>query len=280
VPQVQQKGHWARDCRSKPKKEAVNTTQEEESLMLITATPWFEPQQMSVAGVSKAVDMAAHIVHLCEEKVFAQLGEREEHDSKSWICDTRAMNHMSGSWAASTELDAAVRDTARFGDDSVAEIEERGSVVFICKNGEHRSFAGVYFIPRLMANIVSVGQLDEAGYDIHIKNARMDVREPGGRLLARVQRKENMLYVFDVNVAQRANCLVAREDMEARRWHARLGHVNMPELQRMANRDLVRGLPHIRAVDDLCEACMASRGGRHSWIRRRGGQSAHWSLPW
>jgi hypothetical protein len=90
-------------------------------------------------------------------------------------------------------------------------------MVFMCKNGEHRSFVGVYFIPRLMANIVSVGQLDEAGYDIDIKNARMDIREPGDQLLARMQRKENMLYVLDVNVAQRANCLMARADTEARR---------------------------------------------------------------
>jgi hypothetical protein len=95
---------------------------------------------------------------------------------------------MSGSQAAFIELDAAVRDTVHFSDDSVAEIEGRGSMVFICKNGEHRSFAEVYFIPWLMANIVNVGQLHEVSYDIHIKNARMDIREPGGRLLARVQR--------------------------------------------------------------------------------------------
>jgi hypothetical protein len=151
------KGHWARDCWSKPKKEAAYATQEEESLMPITTTPWIEPQQTPAAGASKAVDMVAHVVHLREEKVFAQLGEKEEHDSKSWICDTGATNHMSGSRAAFTELDAAVHNTVRFGDNSVAEIEGRGSVVFICKNGECRSFVGVYFIPWLMVNIVSVG---------------------------------------------------------------------------------------------------------------------------
>jgi hypothetical protein len=167
------KGHWARDCRSKLKKEAAYAAQEEESLMLITATPRIEPQQTLAIGASKAVDMTTHIVHLCEEKVFAQLDE-EEHNNKSWICDTGATNHMSGSRAAFTKLDKAMCGTVRFSDDSVAEIEGRGSVVFICKNGEHRLFARVYFIPRLMVNIVSVGQLDEAGYDIHIKNARME----------------------------------------------------------------------------------------------------------
>jgi hypothetical protein len=141
---------------------------------------------MPVSGASNTVNMAAHIIHMCEEKVFAQLSGKEEHDSKSWICDTGAMNHMSGSRATFIELDATVRGTVRFSDESVAEIEGRGSVVFIYKNGERRSFAGVYFIPQLMANIVSIGQLDEASYDIHIKNARMAIREPGGRLLARV----------------------------------------------------------------------------------------------
>jgi hypothetical protein len=33
----------------------------------------------------------------------------------------------------------------------------------------------------------------------------------------------------------------------------------MPELRRMANQELVRGLPHIEEVDELCEACMAGK---------------------
>jgi hypothetical protein len=91
----------------------------------------------------------------------------------------------------------------------MTEIEGRGVVEFLCKDGERRSFAGVYFIPRLTANIVSVGQLDEAEYDIHIKAGKMDIREPGGCLLARIKREQSRLYVLDVNIARRAACLSA-----------------------------------------------------------------------
>jgi hypothetical protein len=168
-------------------------------------------QEGADTGVGGAV---AHIVHLREEHVFAQLGE-EEHDCKSWICDTGATNHMSGSLAAFAELDTTVRGTVRFGDDSMMEIEGRGVVEYLCKNGERRSFAGVYFISRLMANIVSVGQLDEAGYEVHIRTGKMDMREPGGRLLARIERKQSRLYVIDVNIAWRATCLSARAEAEA-----------------------------------------------------------------
>jgi hypothetical protein len=63
----------------------------------------------TLEGEDADVDGAvAHIVHLREERVFAQLREREEHDCKSWICDTGATNHMSGSRTAFAELDTTV----------------------------------------------------------------------------------------------------------------------------------------------------------------------------
>jgi hypothetical protein len=132
--------------------------------------------------------------------------------------------------------------SVRFGDDSIMKIEGSSLVLFICKNGEHRMFGGVYYISRLMTNIVSVGQLDEASYDISIKEGVMNIREPSGRLLARVERVRNRLYQLTVNVAQPV-CLATREEESVWRWHARLGHINMSALRRMAREELVRGLP-------------------------------------
>jgi hypothetical protein len=59
--------------------------------------------------------------------------------------------------------------------------------MFMCKNGESRSFNGVYFIPCLTTNIMSVGQLDEIGYKIDIDTGMMKIREPSGVLLAKVK---------------------------------------------------------------------------------------------
>jgi hypothetical protein len=108
---------------------------------------------------------------------------------------------MSECRAAFTKIDTAVLGTVCFGDDSVARIEGRGTVVFVCKNGESRSFDGVYFIPRLTTNIVSVGQLDEIGYKIDIDTGMMKIREPGGVLLAKVKREANRLYLLHLKFA-------------------------------------------------------------------------------
>jgi hypothetical protein len=109
------KEHWAHDCWSKSKKETTYTVQEEESLMLVAASPQVKigPQSGMVQAVAVVAQedgevgiggAVAHIVRLREERVFAHLGE-EEHDCKSWICDTGATNHMLGSRAAFAELD-------------------------------------------------------------------------------------------------------------------------------------------------------------------------------
>jgi hypothetical protein len=113
----------------------------------------------------------------------------------------------------------------------VAWIEGHRTVVFVCKNGESQSFDGAYFIHRLTTNIVSIDQLDEIGYKINIDTGVMKIREPGGVLLAKVNREENRLYLLHLKFMQ-ATCLAVRGcgDKVAWRWHERFGHVNMAAL--------------------------------------------------
>jgi hypothetical protein len=148
----------------------------------------------------------------------------------------------------------------RFGDDSVALIEGRGTVVFMCKNGESRSFDGVYFIPRLTTNIVSIRQLDEIGYKINIDTGVMKIWEPGGVPLAKVKWEENCLYLLHLKFVQ-PTCLVVRgrDDEVVWHWHERFGHVNMTALRKLAQEEPVHGLPEIGQLGQLYEACQARK---------------------
>jgi hypothetical protein len=205
---------------------------------------------------------AGSAVEIHEEKVFVQLGKPEEsRDTKTWIVDTGATNHMIGSRSAFVDIDTQVRGTVRFGDDSAAEIEGHGKVEFICRNGERRVFEGVYFIPKLTTNIVSVGRLDEDGYQVLIGNGELLIREPGGKLLARVKRTAARLYLLTVQLST-AECMVARGEAEAWRWHECLGHLNFPVLQKMAREGFVWGLPDIASVERPCGACLEGKQRR------------------
>jgi hypothetical protein len=214
-------GHWARECRSKPKKEQAHVMQdEEEASLMLTLSTLIRSEE-----ISSSAEVEVH-----EEKVFAHL-DVEEHNAVTWVLDTGATNHMSRCQEAFMKIDTAVINTMGFSDDLVAQIEGRGTVVFVCKSGESRSFDGVYFIPRLMTNIMSVGQLDEIGYKIDIATGMMKIWEPGGVLLAKVKREVNRLYLVHLKFAQ-PTCLVVRGhgDEVAWRWHERFEHVNMAAL--------------------------------------------------
>lgn len=70
--------------------------------------------------------------------------------------------------------------------------------MFQCPNGEHRLLTNVYFIPSLCCKIMSFGQLDKHECKSVIKGGYLYVYHRVGRLLARMNRSNNRLYVLSV----------------------------------------------------------------------------------
>jgi hypothetical protein len=91
-------------------------------------------------------------------------------------------------------VDNSVKGMLRFGDGSLVEIVGRGSVMFTCKDGEHRVLSDVYLIPWLRTSIFSLGQLDEIAYKTVIENWAMCVYDQRRVLLAKAPCMCNRLY--------------------------------------------------------------------------------------
>jgi transposase InsO family protein len=264
------RGHWAKDCRSKPKAQQAYVAQEEdEEPALLLAKVQLDPPRPRVAAPTNVVSPPSAPralspmgeLAVVEAKVFAQLDGGGEHDPAMWILDTGATNHMTGSRSAFAELDTAVTGTVRFGDGSVVRIEGRVTVLFSCRFGEHRGIAGVYYIPRLTANIVSLGQLDRSGSKVLIHHGILHVWDPRGHLLVRVRRSDDCLYTIKLDI-DRPVCLAARSTEPAWRWHARYGHLNFPALRKLAQQEMVRGLPLLQQVTQVCDGCLLRKQRR------------------
>jgi hypothetical protein len=120
------------------------------------------------ASIGVEATPASAAVHLMEKKVVPQLDGDAKRDAGLWYLDTWVTNHMTGARDAFTELDTSIQGTVKFGDGSVVSIEGCGSILFEAKTGEHQRLSGVYYIPRLTANIVSLRQLDEGGCKVDI----------------------------------------------------------------------------------------------------------------
>jgi hypothetical protein len=64
-------------------------------------------------------------------------------------------------------------------------------------------------------------------------------------LLVKIRRGKNQLYVLQIDVAPGV-CLGVRHDGgEAKRWHARYGHIGYVALRQLNRQDMVTGLPVI-----------------------------------
>jgi hypothetical protein len=165
--------------------------------------------------LSPAASVAAALLHLDEPRAHTLLSDGSSNDkTDGWCLDTGVTHHMTDRREFFTELDSDVRDSVKFGDASDVEIKGVGSVIFVAESGEHRLLIGVYYIPTLRNSIISLGQLDESGSHVEIKDGVMRIWDHHHRLLAKVTRGTNRLYVLNVQVAQPL-CLAPRRDDEA-----------------------------------------------------------------
>ena len=259
-------GHWAKDCRGKKKKVVAHVAQTEEeedrALMFIsvetevTESTTSAPLPSAPPPPLRAVD-SPPCVHLVEPKVLLHLREEEKEAEGPcrWVLDTGATNHMTGSRHVFSELDSGVTGTVKFGDGSVVNIEGKGTVLFALRSGEHRRLDGVYFIPRLTTNIVSLGQMDENGFKISIEEGILRIFDLQRLLLAKVHRSPSRLYYLDMTIATPV-CFTARVGDVAWRWHERFGHLNFHSLRKLSRGEMVKGLPEIDHVEQVCEDCV------------------------
>jgi hypothetical protein len=96
------------------------------------------------------------------------------------------------------------------------------------------------YILQLRSSIISIGQLDERGSEVLIKDGVLRIRDREQRLLAKVKRSRNWLYLLVLKVEQPI-CLAAQRTEEP--WHARFGHLSFDALDKLEK--MVRRLPHI-----------------------------------
>jgi hypothetical protein len=144
--------------------------------------------------LSPAASAAAALLHLDEPRAHVLLGDGSSSDkTDGWCLDTGATHHMTNQREFFTELDSDVRGSVKFGDAFGVEIKCVGSVIFAAESGEHRLLTGVYYIPSLRNSIISLGQLDESGSRVEIKNGVMRIWDRHHRLLAKGTRSTNRL---------------------------------------------------------------------------------------
>lgn len=210
------------------------------------------------------VAVAAEGNEKVESSVFLTYGENEDRKRSVWYLDNGASNHMCGRKELFTELDETVHGQITFGDNSHAEIKGKGKVVITQRNGENKYISDVYYVPALKSNLISLGQLLEKGYEVHMKDRSLAIRNKSGELVVRVDMTRNRLFTLDIESGE-VKCMKTDLKNESWLWHLRYGHLGFSGLKLLSKTNMVNGLPSINHPDQLCEACVKGKQHRQKF---------------
>jgi hypothetical protein len=242
-------GHWAQDCK-RPKKD----DKEHKPSKANIAADDTEHAALLFAQVEQASGGSTLTVHLAEDKVVPVVCPDEV-----WVLDTGASNHMTRTRSVLSHMNNTMKGSLCFGDGSTVEICGLGLVVIKGRHDQHKVLTNVYYIPKLKSNIVSLGQLEEAGCDIRLSDGCLKVFDTEYNLLISAPRTGNRLYTVKSGV-DAPMCLLTRKNDVAWQWHSRFGHLNFRALRDLGRKEMVEGLPLIDQVEQVCDGCTLYSG--------------------
>jgi hypothetical protein len=85
-----------------------------------------------------------------------------------------------------------------FGDLSKVPIKGKDTILIHLKNGEHQFITNIYFVPIMKSNILSLGQLLEKDYEIHMKNRCLLLRDDKKNLTAKILMTSNRMFLLNI----------------------------------------------------------------------------------
>ena len=120
------------------------------------------------------------------------------------------------------KFDESMNGNISFGYASKISVKEKGKVLICLKNGEYQFISNVYYLPNMKNNILNIGQLLEKGYNIHIKNYSLTLRDGQNNLITKVPISRNRISVLNIQ-NEVVKCLKVYYKDISWFWHFGLG---------------------------------------------------------
>jgi hypothetical protein len=113
----------------------------------------------------------------------------------------------------------------------------------------------------MKSNIISIGQLLEKGYTIHMENYSLILRDTRGGIVAHVPMANNRMCPLHLNIKSE-KCFYGLKENESWKWHLRFGHLHFSGLKLLSSSGMVHGLPVIKPPSNVCEECILGKQAR------------------
>ncbi|KAL8139088.1 hypothetical protein V2J09_005089 [Rumex salicifolius] len=166
-------------------------------------------------------------------------------------------NHMCGDLALFSNLKQGFKRTVKLGNHTKMQVVGKGNVRMAI-GGVNHLVQDVLYVPDLKNNLLSIGQLQERGLAILIKEGQCKVYHPTKGLIIQSTMTSNRMFTLISDQIQGKEeapvaCFQAKVEDVARLWHSRYGHLSYIGLKILKDKNMVKGLP---SFDDTKLVCV------------------------
>ena len=137
----------------------------------------------------------------------------------------------------------------KLGSDNKVKVNGKGVIAVYAKDGKRRTIHGIYYVPGLMCNLLSIGQLLEKEYKVFSKKKVCTIYDkyPSKQLIARVEMTKNRMFslIMRNDLTNSLNAYKTKSLDQSWLWHLRYGHLHFGDLDLLHKKQMVKGLPSI-----------------------------------
>lgn len=163
-----------------------------------------------------------------------------------------------------SDMEEGITRSVKLGNDTRMSVVGKGSVK-VQINGVTQVIPDVYYVPELKNNLLSLGQLQERGLAILIRDGTCKVYHPSKGAIMETDMSGNRMFFLIATKSQKNSlCLQAEEvsEKEMNLWHCRFGHLNQEGLKVLSQKKMVIGLPTLKPTKEICAVCMTGKQHR------------------
>ena len=119
---------------------------------------------------------------------------KEAASEHIWFLDSGCSNHMCGNKDMFCDLDSSFRESVKLGNDSKLTVQGKGKVRMEV-NGIVLMITGVFYVPDLKNNLLSIGQLQEKGMTVLIQHGKWKIFHYEKGLIMEPEITHNKMFV-------------------------------------------------------------------------------------
>lgn len=215
------------------------------------------------------IETEANYVETQEEMLLmAHVDLNEANKEDAWFLDSGCRNHMCGKKEYFSDFDESFRETVKLGNNSSMAVTGKGNVRLLV-NGIIQIITGVFYVPELKNNLLSIGQLQEKGLAVLIQHGKCKIFHHERGLLIETKMSSNRMFILHAQAQPIAStCFNTITEDKSQLWHCRYGHLSFKGLKTLQQKNMVNGLPQFKSPSRLCKDCLVGKQHRDAFPKR------------